>query len=105
MACACTVRTYLFPASFRIDAVVVEQRNTTARPFVFIVILVIFSSMLLGWKREKIEKWLPWYAGEGPCRVIFKRQKIYEKEFKCCFGMGGRAINAEDVFVKDVEGL
>ena len=80
-------------------------RNTTARPFVFIVILVIFSSMLLGWKREKIEKWLPWYAGEGPSRVIFKRQKIYEKEFKCCFGMGGKAINAEDVFVKDVEGL
>ena len=35
----------------------------------------------------------------------FQKAKIYEKEFKCCFGMGGRAINAEDVFVKDVEGL
>ena len=33
-------------------------RNTMARLFVFIVILVIFFSMLLGWKREKIEKWL-----------------------------------------------
>ena len=35
----------------------------------------------------------------------FQKAKIYEKEFKCCFGMGGREINAEDVFVKDVEGL
>ena len=78
-------------------------RNITARPSVFIVILVIFSSMLLGWKRERIEKWLPWYAGEGP--RYFQKAKIYEKEFKCCFGMGGRAINAEDVFVKDVGGL
>ena len=86
MACACTVRTYLFPASFRIDAVVVEQRNTTARPFVFIVILVIFSSMLLGWKREKIEKWLPWYAGEGPSRVIFKRQKFMKKNRSVVLG-------------------
>ena len=35
----------------------------------------------------------------------FQKAKIYEIEFKCCFGMGGRAINAEDVFVKDVGGL
>ena len=61
-------------------------RNTTARPFVLIVILVIFSSMLLSWKREKIEKWLPWYAGEGPSRVIFKRQKFMKKNSSVVLG-------------------
>ena len=27
----------------------------------------------------------------------FQKAKSYEKEFKCCFGMVGRAIDAEDV--------
>ena len=80
-------------------------RNTISRPFVFIVILVIFSSMLLGWKREKNRKMVAVVRGRRSQPRYFQKAKLYEKEFKCCFGMGGREINAEDVFVKDVGGL
>ena len=54
-------------------------QNTMARLFVFIVILVIFFSMLLGWKREKNRKMVAWYPGESPQPRYFQRAKSYEK--------------------------
>ena len=61
-----------FSNSFRSSG----ARNTMARLFVFIVILVIFFSMLLGWKREKIEKWLRGMREKVPAALLSKGEKL-----------------------------
>ena len=53
-------------------------RNTMARLFVFIVILVIFSQCYLAGGATK-SKMVAWYAGESPSRVTFKRRKVMKK--------------------------
>ena len=50
-------------------------RNTMARLFVFIVILVIFFSMLLSWKRGKIKKWLRSMREKVPAALLSKGEK------------------------------
>ena len=50
-------------------------RNTMARLFVFIVILVIFFSMLLSWKRDKTKKWLRGMREKVPAALLSKDEK------------------------------
>ena len=50
-------------------------RNTMARLSVFIVILVIFFSMLLSWKRVKIKKWLRGMREKVPAALLSKGEK------------------------------
>ena len=71
-------------------------RNTMARLFVFIVILVIFSQCYLAGSAKKSKNGCV-VCGRKSQPRYFQKAKSYEKEFKCCFGMVGRAIDAEDV--------
>ena len=71
-------------------------RNTMARLFVFIVILVIFSQCNLAGSATKSKNGCV-VCGRKSQPRYFQKAKSYEKEFKCCFGMVGRAIDTEDV--------
>ena len=71
-------------------------RNTMARQFVFIVILVIFSQCYLAGSATKSKNGCV-VCGRKSQPRYFQKAKSYEKEFKCCFGIVGRAIDTEDV--------
>ena len=51
-------------------------RNTMARLFVFIVILVIFSQCYLAGSAKKIEKWLRGMREKVPAALLSKGEKL-----------------------------
>ena len=71
-------------------------RNTMARLFVFVVILEIFSQCYLAESAKKSKIGCV-VCGRKSQPRYFQKAKSYEKEFKCCFGIVGRAIDTEDV--------
>ena len=58
-----------------------------ARPFVFVVILVIFFFLNVArLEGRKNRKMVAWYAGESPSRVTFKRRKVMKKNSSVVLG-------------------
>ena len=71
-------------------------RNTMARLFMFVVILEIFSQCYLAESAKKSKIGCV-VCGRKSQPRYFQKAKSYKKEFKCCFGIVGRAIDTEDV--------
>ena len=64
--------------------------------FVFVVILEIFSQCYLAESAKQSKNGCV-VCGRNSQPRYFQKAKSYEKEFKCCFGIVGRAIDTEDV--------